>query len=44
MRIEIVYNDKIEDFSTLIGRTAHIKLLNNIPTLDLIFAMLKNIF
>ena len=35
IRCEIVYNEKAKDLSNFIGRTAHIKLLNYIPGIEL---------
>lgn len=35
IRMEIVYNEKVKDLSTLIGRTGHIKVLSFLPIIDL---------
>lgn len=35
IRLEVVFNDKVKDLSGFIGRTAHIKVLSYLPTIDL---------
>lgn len=35
IRLEIIFNDKVKDLSGFIGRTAHIKVLSFLPTIDL---------
>jgi hypothetical protein len=35
IRCEIIFNEKAKDLSNFIGRTAHIKILNFIPVLEL---------
>lgn len=43
LRIELVYNDKIKDISSLIGRTAHIKALNHVVTIDMLSFLLQKL-
>lgn len=39
IRCEILFNEKGKDISNLIGRTAHIKILNFIPGIELFTAI-----
>lgn len=39
IRCEIIFNEKAKDLSNFIGRTAHIKILNFIPGLELVSAI-----